>query len=123
MTDQRLEQMVGMLLRVGVMLSALVVIAGGAWWLAERGGAAPPYHEFRGEPAYLRHPAGLVKSLAHPRPEAVIELGLMLLIATPVARVALALAAFAVERDLTYIAITFVVLALLVYSLTQPFGG
>jgi uncharacterized membrane protein len=123
MTDQRLEQLVGRLLRSGVVLSAVVVLAGGAWWLAEMGGRAPAYHQFRGEPAELRHPGVMLRSLAHPRAEAVIELGLLLLIATPVSRVALALAAFALERDRTYAAITFAVLALLVYSLTQPFGG
>ena len=123
MTDQRLEQMVGTLLRVGVLLSALTVLAGGAWWLAEAGRAAPDYHQFHGEPADLRYAAALLKSLAHPRPETIIELGLLLLIATPVARVVLALVASAWARDRTYMVITAAVLAILVYSLAQPSGS
>ncbi len=122
MTDERLEQWVGVLLRTGVFLSATMVLAGGIWWLAEMGRSAPQYRQFRGEPADLRQVSGLFKSLSHPTPEALIELGLLLLIATPVARVALALIAFAFERDRTYVAITAVVLGLLLYSLMLPVG-
>lgn len=123
MTDDRLEQMVGTLLRGGVLLSALVVLAGGVWWLAETGRAAPAYRRFQAEPAELRHVGLLVTGLAHPRPEIIIQLGLLLLIATPVARVALALVAFALERDYTYVVLTAVVLAVLLFSLAMPFGG
>jgi uncharacterized membrane protein len=42
---------------------------------------------------------------------------LLLLILTPVARVAFSVAAFALERDWTYVAITLIVLAVLIYSL------
>jgi uncharacterized membrane protein len=47
----------------------------------------------------------------------VIQLGLILLIATPVARVALSLLAFAVQKDKMYVVVTAIVLGLLVYSL------
>jgi uncharacterized membrane protein len=50
-------------------------------------------------------------------PLALIQLGLFLLIATPVARVILSVAAFAVERDRVYVAITTLVLAILLYSI------
>ncbi len=95
MTDQGLEIMVGRLLRAGVLTSALVVLAGGCWWLGDAGGSMPSYHRFHGVPDELRHVSGLVASLARPRADAVIQLGLLLLIATPVARVALALMGFA----------------------------
>ncbi len=121
MTDERLEQMVGALLRAGVLVSAAVVLAGGIWWLAVTGGAPPEYDQFRGEAADLRNVGLLLRSLAHPRPETLIQLGLVLLIATPVARVALALLAFLLERDRTYIAITVIVLGVLLYSLTLAF--
>jgi len=122
-TDERLEQMVGTLLRAGVLLAAAIVLAGGVWWLAEVGRAAPAYHQFGGVSTELRQVGPLLKSLAHPRPEALIQLGLLLLIATPVARVALALAAFALERDRTYVGATLIVLAILVYSMVLPFGS
>jgi len=49
----------------------------------------------------------------------IIQLGLLLLIATPVARVAFSVVAFAAERDWLYVAITLIVLAILIYSLTS----
>ena len=122
MTDERLEQIVGGLLRTGVLLSAAFVLAAGAWWLVEAGRGVPAYQHFHGEPADLRRPAVLVKNLAHPRPAAVIQFGLLLLIATPVARVVLALVAFALERDRAYVVITLLVLVVLVYSLVSPYG-
>jgi len=123
MTDDRLERMVGNLLRAGVLLSAVVVLIGGIGWLAEAGRAAPAYSRFHAEPEELRNIGQLVMSLAHPRALVLIQVGLLLLIATPVARVVLALVAFALEGDRTYVVITVVVLAVLIFSLVMPFGG
>jgi uncharacterized membrane protein len=47
-----------------------------------------------------------------------MQLGLFLLIATPVARVVFSLLAFAIQRDHLYVGITLVVLAVLTFSLT-----
>jgi uncharacterized membrane protein len=47
----------------------------------------------------------------------IIQLGLLFLIATPVARVAFAAFAFAVERDWLYVAVSTFVLLVLLYSL------
>jgi uncharacterized membrane protein len=123
MTDEALEGVLGTLLRTGVFISAAVVAAGGIWLLASSGRSQPAYRQFRGEPAELRSAGGLAGSLAHPRPETVIQLGLLLLVSTPVARVIFSLVAFAIARDRMYVAITLMVLAVLVYSLTTPYGG
>lgn len=50
------------------------------------------------------------------RGQAIVMLGLLLLIATPVARVALSIVAFALERDRLYVTITAAVLMLLIGS-------
>ena len=123
MTDERLEQIVAALLRTGVLLSAAVVLAGGAWWLAEAGSGVPAYGHFQSESFELRQPVALFESLTRPRPEAVIQIGLLLLILTPVARVALAFAGFLLERDRTYVWITLIVLGVLLYSMALPFGA
>jgi len=123
MTDQRLERNIGLLLRTGVLIAAAVVLAGGAWWLAENGLRQPAYQRFQLEPPELRHFIALLGSVAHPRPETVMQLGLLILIATPIARVVMALAGFALERDHTYVAVCAVVLVVLMYSLVLPFGA
>ena len=100
MTDERMEQIVGTLLRAGVILAAAVVAAGGVWYLWQHGGEQPAYSKFHGA---TREPF--------------IQLGLILLIATPVTRVAVSVVAFAIERDWLYVGITLVVLTVLIYGL------
>ena len=58
-----------------------------------------------------------------PRPDAVVQLGLVLLIATPVARVAMSLVAFILQRDRVYVVVTSIVLALLIFSLSGGIHG
>ena len=111
MTDQRLENIIGNLLRYGVVLAGAVVFAGGVWYLATNGPAPVSYRHFSAEPRTIHSLVTL------PHPQALILLGLMLLIATPVARVALSLVGFAAERDGMYVALTSLVLAVLLYSI------
>jgi uncharacterized membrane protein len=116
-TDQIVEQWIGNLLRAGVTLAAAVVLVGGGIYLARYGRATPQYHVFRGEPADLRAISGIVKKALAFHGRGLIQLGLLLLIATPVARVAFSVAAFAIQRDRLYVVVTLIVLAVLVYSL------
>ena len=120
MTDVRLEKVIGTLLQIGVLTAAIVVLAGGIWLLTGSFRSAPAYKPFRSEPADLRAVGRVVAGLSHPRPALVIQFGLILLIATPVARVVFSLAAFARERDWTYVVITLIVLLVLAYSLAVP---
>jgi uncharacterized membrane protein len=115
--DERVEEIMGSLLRVGVLLAAAVVLAGGLFYLAAHGGGRPHYRAFRGEPSDLRHVVGIVKDAVRLSPRGVIQLGLLLLIATPVARVAFAVLGFALERDHMYVLVSLVVLSVLIFSL------
>ena len=54
---------------------------------------------------------------------ALIQLGLLVLIATPIARVILSVFVFLYERDWPYVFITLVVLGILLYSLLAGYGG
>jgi uncharacterized membrane protein len=107
----------GNLLRAGVVLAAMVVLAGGAVYLARHGTEQPSLQVFQSEPSALRTIGGIVKGVGQGRGRAMIQLGLLLLIATPIARVAGAGLIFAGERDWLYTAIAGLVLALLLYSL------
>ncbi len=120
-TDRAVEQLVGRLLQLGVLVAAAVVLFGAVLLLAHGGSVHPAYDVFRGEPAMLRSLGGIVRGAFAGQPLAIVQLGLVLLIATPVARVALTLVAFVVQRDRTYVAITAIVLALLLFGLV--FGG
>jgi hypothetical protein len=70
------------------------------------------------EPFYLRHVKGVLSAAFSGDGRGIMQLGLFLLIATPVARVVFSLLAFAIQRDHLYVGITLVVLAVLTFSLT-----
>jgi uncharacterized membrane protein len=116
-TDQRVQQLIGRLLRWGVMISAAVVLSGAAVYLARYGMTRPDYSQFHGEPPALHSPTGIISGLFHGSSRDWIQLGLLLLIATPVARVAFSVFAFLVEGDLLYVGVTMVVFVVLIYSL------
>jgi uncharacterized membrane protein len=115
--DQQLENVLARVLISGVIGAALVVLAGGIVYLIRHGDAPPDYRVFRGESSVLRGLRGILREVAAGRGRALIQLGLVLLIATPVVRVALSLAAFVRERDLLYSIFTLIVLVTLVLSL------
>lgn len=116
-TDQRLEIIIGNLLRAGVLLSAAVVALGGIIFLVRHGGEIPQLHTFRSEPAHLCSVTGVVLNAFTPYGRNIIQFGLILLIATPVVRVAFSIIAFALERDRMYVFFTLIVLSILIFSL------
>ena len=117
--EERVEQIMGNLLRAGVILAAAVVFYGGVLYLSRHGTEAADYTVFRGQPREYRSPALIAQGALTLGARATIQLGLLLLIATPVARVAFSALAFAWQRDYTYVGLTLLVLAVLVYSLVE----
>ena len=121
-TDEAVETVIGNLLRAGVLLSAGVVLSGGILYLWNNGRATVDLATFRGEPRELRQLGAIVSGAFELDSRAIIQVGLLLLIATPVARVAFSIWAFAAERDWTYVVITTIVLVVLLYSLFGATG-
>ena len=117
-TDEQVEQLLGTLLRSGVIVAGAVVLFGGIFYLLHYASSFPDYRVFRGEPADLRRVAGIVKDSLSFRSRGLIQFGLLLLIATPVLRVVFSVFAFALQRDWTYVATTLIVLSVLSYSLS-----
>ncbi|HEX2599507.1 MAG TPA: DUF1634 domain-containing protein [Terriglobales bacterium] len=115
--DQKIEDIIGNLLRIGVGTAAAVVLVGAAAYLVRHGFGHANYRVFRGEPSDLRTLRGIVRAAVGLHPRGIIQLGLVLLIATPVARVAFSVFAFAVERDRMYVVFTLMVLGILILSL------
>src|SRR5713226_8609226 len=113
MTTEKLDTVVGNLLRAGVALSGAIVLAGGVVYLSRHGGEAPGYHVVRGEPADLRSLHGIIQDAWSLRGRGIIQLGLLLLIATPVARVAYLVYAFGREGDRLYAVVATIVLLML----------
>jgi uncharacterized membrane protein len=115
--QEHVEQMVGNLLRIGVLVAAAVALLGGIAFMIHHGSLVPDHSVFRGQPEMLSTLTGVISGAFALQPAAIVQLGIVLLIATPVARVLLTLIAFAVQRDWMYVLISAIVLALLTYSL------
>jgi uncharacterized membrane protein len=115
--DERLERIISVLLRTGVMLSAAVVFLAGVCYLVRHGHEVANYHVFQAAPEEYRSVRAIVHAVEPSDCRAIIQFGLLLLIATPIARVVFSLMGFALERDWTYVVITSIVLAVLIYSI------
>jgi len=115
--DSRMETIMGRLLQVGVFAASVVVLTGGVLYVRAHSGVAVDYSTFVSEPAGLRSVSGLFWLLRAGDPVAVIQVGVLLLIATPIARVVFAVIAFALERDRLYVVVSLAVLAILMISL------
>ena len=120
--EHRVQQVIGNLLRWGVVGAAVVVLAGAVVYLARHGMEAPSYGSFRGEPANLKAIGGIVVDAIGGSGRGLIQLGLLLLIAVPVARVAFSVVAFAKAKDHTYVVVSLVVLGVLLVSLLGRVG-
>ncbi len=108
---RKTELVISAVLRGGVLLSVAVIL----------GGIISLYAlKFTGNLHNSTYPdtlRGLFSGLTRGDPLSIIVLGLMILLATPVARVAVSIAAFAIEEDRTYVVITSLVLVILIFSI------
>ncbi len=116
-TDQRVEVIIGNLLRMGVIIAATVAFLGGVFFLINHGIEKPNYHFFNSEPSPLRTVGGVISEAISLRSTGIIQLGLLLLILTPIARVAFSIFAFLEEKDHLYVVVTLIVLTFLLFSL------
>jgi uncharacterized membrane protein len=115
--DQKMEVFIGGLLREGVLLSAVTVLAGAIIYLARHGYSHVKYSAFQGEPAEYKTVGGVLRNVAALHGRGIIQLGLLILIATPVARVLFAIFGFLRERDTLYAVVAAIVLVILLCSL------
>jgi len=108
---------VGGILRLGVIVSSAVIVLGLVPFLAREGARHADYHVFRGEPAAFRTVSGALRDAAQADPRGIMQLGVLLLVATPFARVALCIVEFARGRDRLYVGVALLVLLALFWGL------
>ncbi len=118
LADRALEIVVARLLQGGVLLAAVIVTGGSLVFLGRHAGDPTHYRSFHGEPHALRSVRAILEGAFAGDARAVTQLGLLVLIATPVARVALAALGFALERDRLYTGVALLVLGLLAFGLS-----
>jgi uncharacterized membrane protein len=116
-TDEQFDIVLSRVLRAGVLLSAAIVAVGGVVFLVRHGFERPMYHVFKGEPRPFRSVDGIFGMARDLSGRGLVQLGLLFLIATPIARVVFSIVGFMRQRDWLYAGVTAAVLALLAYSL------
>ncbi len=114
---RRIERLIGFVLLIGVLLSAVTVLLGGVLFLWRHGSTPVHYRIFRGEPSDLRTLLGVWSDATRGSGRGIIQIGLILLVAVQLIRVMLTGILFLLSRDKTFVLITTVVLGLLTYAL------
>lgn len=116
-SDYDIESVMGTLLITGVIISGGIIFFGGIYYLNQFGFSKPEFHTFSGEPSGLRSIRQIFNGFIHFDSLSIIQMGILLLIATPVSRVVFAVIAFLFEKDYLYVVISLIVLAILIYSI------
>ncbi len=115
--DHRLEQLLGLVLRIGVLVSAAVVLLGGILFIPAHLHWIPSYSVFTGAREQLRSVPGTVHGVLGFQPDALVQLGFVLLIATPMLRVVFSLFGFVQRKDWLYTVVSLIVTGVLVAGL------
>lgn len=115
--DTKLDIHIGILLRTGMLASAAVILSGGILYQLRHSHDMAYYGTFHGVTPSLHSLAGIARGTIHGDSLSIIQLGLLMLIATPIARVVFSVVAFFAERDYLYVVISAIVLLVLLYSL------
>ena len=114
--DIKIELILGNILRIGVIVSAIVVLFGAVLYLFSHGKAKPDYYSFVSNPFSVDDPIGLLKNVFALKSLEIIKMGILLLVGTPILRVIISVIAFIYEKDLMYVIFTLMVLVVLIYS-------
>ncbi len=121
--DTDIQQIIGWILRVGVIVSMLVVFIGGCIYLYRHGAEQVHYTAFNGVPGFVHSAAGIWHGILTGRGRAIIQGGIILLISTPVIRIIFSAIGFVLERDWLYTGITLLVLLIIVASALSGNAG
>jgi uncharacterized membrane protein len=118
--SRKVELLISDVLRVGVAVSLSLVVIGTVVSFLHHPDYVTSQEQLKRltspGAAFPRTPAQVIGGLKHGRGQAIVVIGLVLLIATPVVRVAVSIAGFIYERDWAFVVITTIVLFLLILS-------
>jgi len=115
--DADMQRIIGWILRMGVIVSMAIVIIGGIIFLFRHGQSINDYKDFRKVPPFIDSVKGIFEGVLYGKGQAIIQLGVIVLISTPILRVLFAVIAFFLEKDRLYTCISLLVLLIIVASM------
>jgi uncharacterized membrane protein len=114
-TDMR--ELIGNTLRIGVVTACTIALISGMYYLIRHGREmVPDYTVFRKEPASFTSIGGILNGLTTLAAKDWIQLGVLVLMLTPILRVALSLIDFARQKDWLYVVITAIVFTVIILN-------
>lgn len=122
-SERDVEKYIGSLLRYGVILSCTITVLGGIFYIFQKNGNMPDYsptpsgQPFAGVQQYLREFSTIMPRVFDFDGAAIIQLGVIVLIATPIIRVAFSAISFLLEKDYLYVGITLIVLMIIIANM------
>jgi uncharacterized membrane protein len=121
--DKDMQLLLGQVLRAGTIISISIVFIGGILYLIRHGHSIANYKVFNGIPDFVQHPSGIIYGILNIKGQAIIQFGIVLLIATPIMRVVFSTIGFVLEKDYMYVAISLVVLSIIFFSMMTGRAG
>jgi uncharacterized membrane protein len=121
--DTDMQAIIGWILRAGVLISMSVVFIGGVVYLYRHGQTHVDYSTFKGVPDFVGSVGGILNGIITGRGRAIIQAGIILLIATPIIRVVFSAIGFVIEKDYLYLGITILVLLIIMASMLSGHAG
>lgn len=115
-TPRQMEMFIGRMLRVGVFTACAIAIMGGILYIVQKGGTQVDFAEFTSAMA-VESIGEVINGVLVLDAVSVIQLALLILLATPILRVVFSILAFMIERDYLYVFITLVVLIIIVFNI------
>ena len=116
--DKDIQILVGQLLRYGVFTASGIVLFAGLYFIYRYGSShISDYQNF------APNPEKIISSVTAWNAESFINLGMLVLIATPILRVVFSLIAFALEKDKLYVIITSIVLSVILFNIIYGIEG
>jgi uncharacterized membrane protein len=121
--DKDMQLLLGQVLRAGTVISISIVLIGGFFYIYRHGHATPDYRVFKGIPDCVQHPSGIYYGIVNLKGQAIIQFGIVLLIATPIVRVIFSAIGFVLEKDYMYLGISLLVLFIIFMSMLSGHAG
>ena len=121
--DTDMQLLLGRVLRAGMIISMSIVFFGGIIYLYRHGHEFTDYKTFKGIPDFVQHADTLLSGAFSFRGQAIIQLGIILLIATPILRVMFSTVGFVLEKDYLYTGISLLVLLIILFSMLNGHAG
>lgn len=121
--DKDMQAVIGWILRIGVFVSTAFVITGGIIFLFNHGHSQIDFVSFNKVPDFISNLSGVIEGVIHLKGQAIIQFGIVLLIATPVLRVIFAGIGFLLEKDYLYTFISILVLLIIITSMISGHIG